>query len=291
MNVMLFARRYSVNVLEVQAQSLGIGCVASYNPAQPGGTRKPVKSFTPGNADLPIGGLNKRDKPALPVSNLGTVGAGESAIQENGDPSKARPAWHSRGYLPHFESALALQHVTFHLADSLPRAALLRMEKELEEIPPARRETELRRRIEDWIDTGYGCCALREPAIAEITQAALLKFDSQRYRLLAWVIMPNHVHVLFQPKNGWTGAKIVASWKKFTARRIHNGRRTAGNNSKAAVWHPEYWDRYIRDQRHFRQAVQYIHTNPVKAGLVAEPSRWRWSSAFPGNADLLIGGF
>jgi REP element-mobilizing transposase RayT len=91
--------------------------------------------------------------------------------------------------------------------------------------------------------------------------------------------MPNHVHVLFQPMNGWTVAKIVASWKKFTARRICDGLRDHGKGI-APVWHREYWDRYIRDQRHFQRTILYIHANPVKAGLVARAENWRWSSAF-----------
>ena len=45
------------------------------------------------------------------------------------------------------------------------------------------------------------------------------------------------------------------------------------------VWHREYWDRFIRNERHLQQAVEYIHQNPVKAGLVARPQDWRWSSA------------
>ena len=45
------------------------------------------------------------------------------------------------------------------------------------------------------------------------------------------------------------------------------------------VWHREYWDRYIRDERHLRQAIEYIHQNPVKAGLIAKAESWLWSSA------------
>ena len=69
-------------------------------------------------------------------------------------------------------------------------------------------------------DAGHGCCLLREPAAACLVQDALLCFDGVRYRLLAWVVMPNHVHVLFQPLEGWTMARIVASWKSFTGRRL-----------------------------------------------------------------------
>ena len=45
------------------------------------------------------------------------------------------------------------------------------------------------------------------------------------------------------------------------------------------VWHREYWDRFIRDERHFVAARDYIVMNPVKAGLVTSPEDWPWGSA------------
>jgi REP element-mobilizing transposase RayT len=195
--------------------------------------------------------------------------------------------WHSRGYLPHFESSEVTQHVTFHLADSLPRTVLLRLEAELKTLPTEKRDVECRKRVDAWIDAGHGSCVLRKAGIADMVQGSLLTFDSQRYRLLAWVVMPNHVHALFQPINGWTVAKIVASWKKFTGRKICVERRDSGEESSAPVWHREYWDRYIRDRRHLEEAVEYIHLNPVKAGLVITAEKWRWSSAYSGDAGIL----
>jgi REP element-mobilizing transposase RayT len=216
------------------------------------------------------------------------------------------PAWHSRGYLPHFESADVIQHVTFHLADSMAKEALQQMEEEITLLPPRQRDSERRKKADAWIDAGHGACMLRAPATAGMVQNALLFFDAQRYRLLAWVVMPNHVHTLFQPLGEWTVAKIVASWKKFTARRIPvnapvNAPGNAPGNAnlligvfpaavpRAPVWHREYWDRYIRDEYHLQQATAYIHQNPVKAGLAAKAEDWRWSSAFAQNANQEIG--
>jgi REP element-mobilizing transposase RayT len=204
-------------------------------------------------------------------------------------PKNAVSRWHSRGYLPHFESSDVTQHVTFHLADSLPQTVLLRLEAELKSLPAEKQDVERRQRVDAWIDAGHGSCALHKPAIANMVQESLLAFDSQRYRLLAWVVMPNHVHVLFQPMNGWTVAKVVASWKKFTARKICDDQRDRGEEPSTPVWHREYWDRFIRDETHFNQVVEYIHMNPVKASLVVKPETWPWSSAHPGNANLPIG--
>jgi REP element-mobilizing transposase RayT len=228
---------------------------------------------TPRNANLPIGELNRATQQST------------ATPQRNTAPTAA---WHSRGYLPHFESSEVTQHVTFHLADSLPQSVLQRLNAQLKTLPTGKRDVELRKRVDAWIDAGHGSCILRQPIIAAMVQRSLLTFDSQRYRLLAWAVMPNHVHVLFQPIVPWKVQEIVAAWKKFTARKIHDHRPEIGT---APVWHREYWDRYIRDQSHFAQAIDYIHMNPVKAGLVTKPENWRWSSAFPGNANLPIGVF
>ena len=199
------------------------------------------------------------------------------------------PGWHSRGYLPHFEGRGAIQHVTFHLADSLPQVMLRPLEAELNILPIEKRDVERRKRVDAWIDAGHGACVLRQPGIADMVQDSLLTFDPVRYRLLAWVVMPNHVHVLFGPMEGWTVAKIVAGWKKFTSRKILDEGPDRGEGSGGPVWHREYWDRYIRDEKHFRQAVDYIHLNPVKAGLVDRAEMWRWSSAYA-NREIGVPG-
>ncbi len=156
---------------------------------------------------------------------------------------------------------------------------LQQIEWELKSLLAEKRDVQRRKRIEAWVDAGHGSCVLREPSIAGVVQGSFLKFDAQRYRLLEWVGMPNHVHVLFEQMEEWTVAEIVASWKKFTARRICEERRHRGQSPITPVWHREYWDRFIRDQRHLRRAIEYIHMNPVKAGLAARPENWPWSSA------------
>lgn len=180
--------------------------------------------------------------------------------------------------------------MTFHLADSLPKEALLRLEAELKTLPAEKRDAERRKRVSAWMDAGHGSCMLRSPDIADMVQDSLLSFDSRRYRLVAWVVMPNHVHVLFEPVNGWTVAKIVASWKKFTARQICDDLRDKSEKPNGPVWHREYWDRYIRDRLHFNQVVEYIHLNPVKAGLAATAESWRWSSAHYRVIEVLRSG-
>jgi len=218
--------------------------------------------------------------------------------------------WHSRGYLPHFDGDDATQHVTFHLADSLPQQVVAEVEEELRFLPAAERDFERWRRLEQWMDAGYGSCVLKEPAVAAMVQGALLYFDAERCRILAWVVMPNHVHVLFTPINGWAVSAIITSWKVYTARHIYAfwrenpDKRPAGYAASQGrphatrergvpqtptpdhVWHREYWDRFMRNQEHFARTRAYIHGNPVKAGLVAYPEEWPWSSAHPANGDF-----
>ncbi len=116
---------------------------------------------------------------------------------------------------------------------------------------------------------------LKNTAVAEIVQNSLLFFDGQRYSLHAWVIMPNHVHALFTPMEEWTVAKILHSWKSFSAREANKILGRVGE-----FWQREYFDRAIRDEQGFNTAVEYIENNPVKAGLCQLAGKWQFSSAF-----------
>jgi putative transposase len=100
--------------------------------------------------------------------------------------------WHSRGYLPHFDSPETVQFVTFRLADSLPAAVAEAL---------GHREDNVHR-IERELDAGLGACWLGKPEIASLVQDALLHFDGERYRLIAWCLMPNHVHVVIDILDG-----------------------------------------------------------------------------------------
>jgi putative transposase len=198
------------------------------------------------------------------------------------------PRWYSRGYLPHFDSKEKFQSITFRLADSLPQKKLKQLEEQLELTPDDKRDLEKRKTIEQWLDSGMGCCALNHLEAAELVQETLLQFDGDRYRLLAWCVMPNHVHVLIEP-NVKLG-KIVQSWKSYT------GRWAMRNNAKLGLgvpgkqfWMREYWDRFIRNESHLEGVIAYIHQNPVSAGLCRTPEQWRWSSAYSGNAEPRLG--
>jgi putative DNA methylase len=176
--------------------------------------------------------------------------------------------WHARGYLPHFDAGAVVQTITFRLADSMPRALY-------DEIAAAALALDdLRVRADAAMDEGHGSCVLAQQNIAAIVQSALEHFDGERYRLIAWVIMPNHVHAMIEQMPGRRLGDIVHSWKSFTANRINKVIGKAGE-----VWAADYFDRYIRDDAHYASALHYIENNPVKAGLVRHAAEWEYSSA------------
>jgi hypothetical protein len=126
----------------------------------------------------------------------------EKSLKNSDATDSAIPrGWHSRGYLPHFDSgAEHPQLVTFRLADSLPSEVVERWVIELDSLPAVKQDLELRKRAEAFLDSGHGVCSLRDARIGSLVEAALLYFDDERYRLHAWAVMPNHVHVLFTPE-------------------------------------------------------------------------------------------
>jgi putative transposase len=210
-------------------------------------------------APPPASGDGRAPAPDAPAKAPAPPDAGEGA----GAP------WRSRGYLPHFDPGRILQTITFRLADALPAQVVAH----LAETCPT--DANLRRqRIESYLDAGHGACLLRRDDCAAIVAACLQARDGADYHLQAWVVMPNHVHVLIEPLVDL--ARIVQAWKSVSSRRIVG---VLGAARPRVVWQREYWDRYIRDERHRQRAVGYIHANPVSAGLAVRGELWKWSSA------------
>ncbi len=190
--------------------------------------------------------------------------------QETQIPDRPPKGWYSRGFIPHFDQPGLVQGITFRLADSLPAHVVASLAEDLKDADDPTK----RARIEAYLNAGYGACYLRDPRIARLVEDALLYFDGERYRMIAWVIMPNHVHTLIETMKGYPLDSIVHSWKSYSAQEAN---QILGRTGR--FWYREYFDRYIRDERHFVSAVRYIHNNPVKAGLVENPEDWPFSSA------------
>jgi len=207
--------------------------------------------------------------PDVPLSSKAT-----SRVVTSVESPEPHRGWYARGYLPHWDHPGMIQSLNFRLADSLPASVVERWQAELADEPESEAATVIRRRAEKYLDAGHGECWLRQPDIARVAEDALLHFDGQRYNLLAWCVMPNHVHVMIETRAGFTLPDILHSWKSFAANQANKimGRR-------GEFWQREYLDRYIRNAEHYAQAVAYIEENPVKAGLAKVKTDWPWSSA------------
>ncbi len=178
------------------------------------------------------------------------------------------------------------QGLTFRLADAVPAFLITKWKKELDLLEPhcgttcwteeddAKWEV-FNRRIAKYEDAGRGECLLRQPAVAAVVSDCLLHFSGERYDLLAWCVMPNHVHAVVAMKEGHAIGSSVKSWKGFSARKIN---QMLGREGRP-LWFPDYHDRFMRNADHTHRAIAYVENNPVAAGLVASAQEWRWSSA------------
>lgn len=175
-----------------------------------------------------------------------------------------------RGILPHWRQTGVTYFVTFRQADSLPVGKLEALQRIWRKTNPGplsdaqKREYAVRfsGRVRDWLDAGYGKCALAATEIREMMENALRYFMGERYELGEFVVMPNHVHVLVTPTNDWRLEKILRSWKSFSAKRINE---TCGSSGQ--VWHRESFDHIVRNAEQLQRIEQYIRDNPKKAGL------------------------
>jgi REP element-mobilizing transposase RayT len=226
---------------------------------------------TPGTAAIPGGSPDSAGKHAGAPS--------DDTLHDNpGGRLPDHKSWYSRGYLPHLDHPGLYQSITFRLHDSLPEEVVQQWKEELHwrsDLPSDDAIVlKLRRRTAEYEDASHGACWLRDERIAKLVEHTLLFFDGQRYRLVAWCIMPNHVHVFIETYSGYALDKILHSWKSFTAQRANELLARAG-----PFWARDYYDRYIRDEQHFMRIVAYIEENPVKAGFVKSAEEWKFGSA------------
>jgi REP element-mobilizing transposase RayT len=112
----------------------------------------------------------------------------------------------------------------------------------------------------------------------ELLSSALKHFDGERYELLAYVVMHNHVHVLVSPKINHRLQDIVFSWKSFTAYVLQ--RKFLRRNS---IWQDEYFDRIVRDEAEFLEKAQYILNNPLKTWPDIQEYEWIWVKMMAGT--------
>ena len=179
----------------------------------------------------------------------------------------------TKNRLPHWQQNGAVCFLTFRLEDSIPRHLRAQWEHERDNWlryhpKPWAPEIDLEyhqrftRKIEQWIDAGYGSCLLRNNDCAKIVSDSLLFFEMVRLIMISFVVMPNHVHALFVQNPDWLLEKLLQSWKRHSSLEINRLLGRAG-----PLWQRDYFDRLVRDEIHFANCVRYIRRNPIKAKL------------------------
>ncbi|VGO21372.1 transposase [Pontiella sulfatireligans] len=192
--------------------------------------------------------------------------------------------------LPHWRQEGATYFVTFRLGDSIPKQVLLQWQEEdqlwlkakgverssgtfAEALPEYLREEYARRsarRMHVELDQCHGSCLLGNAEAREVLSGALEHFHGDRWWVGDYVIMPNHVHGLFQPLATRNGAEhryteledVLGAVKGFVSTRL-----TKLGFKTGKLWQQENYDRLVRDRKELGVWRKYIQCNPEKAGL------------------------
>ncbi len=205
--------------------------------------------------------------------------------------------------LPHWYVPGAQHFVTYRLAGTIPQSALHTWREErLRRMQTARdagaaegieRAHKLFfARYDEYLDLYAHADELKRPTVAAMIRENLYHHDGEKYHLISYCIMPNHVHVLLQPLEpqqvqrsfAWMPdeapdgngplASIMHSLKSYTANRANELLGRTGQ-----FWQHESYDHWVRDDAELERIMYYINGNPVKAKLATRPCDWWFSSA------------
>jgi putative transposase len=210
-----------------------------------------------------------------------------------------------RRRLPHWQPDKAMIFFTWRLYGSLPAEVLERLTAERDRLrrqPERPGESERARSVREskiifgLLDKALnqadrGPMWLKNPRLAELVMDALFHHAGKWYDLLAFVVMSNHVHVLLTPLDQpgeavpYPISQITQGIKGYTAREAN---RFLGRTGQP-FWQDESYDHWARDAGEVLRIIAYIESDPVRAGLVAEPEEWRWSSAWERLWGRLVG--
>ncbi len=197
--------------------------------------------------------------------------------------------------LPHWAQDGAVVFITWRTLDSMPQAVLEAWRAErhrwldahdidprlpgwkakVQDLPPESMAEYHDRFTTKWhehLDACHGACVLRQPALAQIVHDSLLHFDGDRYEMLDFVIMPNHVHLLASFPSRAVMLEQCESWKQFTGGQINHRLGTKGR-----FWQQDAFDHLVRHEAQFRRLQRYIAENPSNARLRDGEARV-WSS-------------
>ena len=187
--------------------------------------------------------------------------------------------------LPHWSQAGTVVFITWRSHDSMPRAVIDDWHADrnrwliAHQIDPASQgwkallhecssgliaefHERFTTRWHDELDACHGACVLRLPELAKIVSDSLLHFDGDRYEMMDFVIMPNHVHFLAVFPDEHSMLVQCESWKHFTAAKIN-----AATGIKGRFWQQDAFDHLVRHESQLGRLKTYIADNPLKARL------------------------
>jgi REP element-mobilizing transposase RayT len=199
--------------------------------------------------------------------NAGSL-AGAIAGTENFPPQPPLTPVFYRRRLPHWQPEGSPVFLTWHLAGTLPPNRYP---------PPSAASAG---KAFAWMDrcldtTRTGPQYLRNAALAAFVMESILHGQKplQHYQLGAFVVMPNHVHLLIVPR-----VPIPTLTQRLKSYTAHEANRMLCRTGEA-FWQSESYDHWVRDDHEWNRIVSYIENNPVNAGLAAKPEDYPWSSA------------
>ena len=237
-------------------------------------TEQPRRSGVP-----PLDGVEQPENAATPrVETATDNAAGRRIYDQPPEFGYFRPedaVGNLIGNLPHWRQEGVTYFVMFRLADSLPQAKLQEWlherdawlashQKPWDACTTSAYHKRFTARIEKWLDAGYGSCVLARREIRCVVTDALRHFDGQRYWLDAWVVMPNHAHVVVTPLGDYGLSTILHTWKSFTS---HAAVKLLPDR-RGPFWQRESFDHIVRGPDHLERFRIYIADNP--RGLSAD---------------------
>jgi Rad3-related DNA helicase/REP element-mobilizing transposase RayT len=202
---------------------------------------------------------------------------GASPRGTGASPVQPREGIRRGAYLPHLTQRNGIYTVTFRLADTLPRHVVSSKAADSK----ARNALDMFvANFDDALDAGNGNCWLKDSAVAQLVTDTIERFNGERYKVIAWSIMPNHVHLILQPIGIHELPDIIHSIKSWTAKEANRILSRSGE-----FWQSEYYDHLIRDPNDLYAQVDYVWNNPAKANL----EDWKWRGRDDDVLALMVG--
>ena len=211
------------------------------------------------------------------VATQGVNGEGAVVTQFPGRALKEVTKYNGN-HMPHWTKNGVVYHISFRLFDSVPVAKRMEWEESRRVLDDKWRkgeilsEDELREmkylysaNIESYLDSGYGECILRNDGALAVVRDTLMHDNGKKYRIHAFGIMPNHVHIIVEFPEASRMPEVLQQWKSVSAHRLNHmlGR-------KGEVWQTDSYNHIIRTSEEYKFQMNYV------VGKNAVVGAWRW---------------